>query len=315
MYNEEQKLLYLDTIQNKSGAINAKRMFNRFQLKEAEKHTDIAEWAADEIYNAIEHMYIFDYDTIKQYLSTLYDYRLFIKRASAKYTNNRVMVITPKLDASNIDLTFAIRNALIRTPQDLKKEISHAIEIDQGHYTAAALCFVWLGIDIEIMPLIRDTSVDFENRSIVDRECNIDIRDIDYSIIDILRLYWQTTEAIRWHNSACKAYPIYNGRFLHIFAGANSEKDTGPIKPSNLKKSLSRVVSKLEEDGHNPQKIDRLNVRMAGGLYRLYQLEKSGVDVLSSKSDDILLKTYNGPGKAYDIRALYRQYKFAFDLD
>lgn len=311
MYNEEQKLQYLETIESESSRKYASNTLQRFEQAEESVGLDIAEWDVGKIYSTIESMYIFDFGTMKQYLSILSGY---IKYVRSRGSNNRGDFI-PKLDISCIDISQNIRDIIIRSPFDLQNELRKAIDPSQGYYIVAAACFAWLGIDIRTMPLIKDTAVDFTLREIVDANCDIDIRGIDSAILGILREYWETEEAIRWHHAACRVYPLNNGKFLHLMVGENSKKDIGPVKVRSIQMEFTSICKAYEKNTGEQSPLSYSNLLRSGGLYRIYQLEKSGVDVFSGKSDDILAKTYAAPGKTFDIRSLYRQYKRAFDLD
>ena len=314
MYNEEQKLRFLDTVESESSRKAITSMFNRFEEYETKLHQDISEWRIDQIYSTIEDMYIFDFGTIKQYLSTLTLYkRHFVSTHNRNNEND--LIILPKLDASNVDITHNIRKVFVKDPNALKFEIEKTLDPSQGYYVCAAACFAWLGIDTKTMPLIKDSAVDFHNRSIVDKECNITIYNIPEEIIDILRQYWETDEAIRWHHAACRVYPIYNGKFLHVMSGVNSKKQSSPIKYTSIRNDFAKMAQMAKTSDNIPSKLEYPNILRSGGMYRLYQLEKEGVDVFSGKNDDLLQSTYSAPGKTFDIRSLYRQYKRAFDLD
>ena len=306
MYNEEQKLKYLRVVESDSSSAYISTMFNRFEKYETKCSKDIAYWDESSIYKTISAM-SFDYGTIKQYLSILSAYRAW---ACCKYSPQGYQ----KLNADNVDLSGAIQSCLIRSPAALKNELANVIELDQGYYIVAAACFAWLGIDMKTMPFLKDSSVNFIEKSIIDEACNIEIHHIDKEIIDILQEYWTTTEAIRMHKTKCKAYPLYNGMFLHLMVGANSKKKIKPINYDSIRKEFGDLASRAMSPEGEQSRLSCPNLLRAGGLYRLYQLEKSGVDIFSGKSDELLLKTYSAPGKTYDIRSLYRQYKKAFNL-
>ena len=313
MYNEEQKLRFLDTVESASSRKAITSMFNRFEEYEAALYKDIAEWRIDQIYSAIESMYIFDFGTIKQYLSTLTLYKRYVD--GIHNNSNISVVLSPKLDASNIDITHNIRKVLIKDPMALKEEVEKTRDPSQGYYICAAVCLAWLGIDSKTMPNIKDSSVDFQNRSIIDEECNVSIKNIPSSIMDILRQYWETDEAIRWHHAPCRVYPIYNGKFLHVMSGINSQKESAPIKYTSIRNEFANIAKEAKVCDDVPSRLEYPNVLRSGGLYRLHQLEHAGIDIFSGKNDNLLQATYAAPGKLFDIRSLYRQYKRAFDLD
>lgn len=303
MYNEEQKLRFLDTVESASSRKAITNAFNRFEEFEIDSGMDIAAWGDDKIYNAISTLCVIDYGTIKQYISFINAYREFLSLAPTF------------LDASRVDLTSAIRKTIIPSPVALKMELSKIRELDQGHYGVAAACFAWLGIDMETMPLIKDSAVNFERRTIFDQECDIEIDDIDTTIISLLKEYWETEEAIRWHNTACKVYAIHNGRFLHIFAGSNSKKQPRPISYDGIRQTFRTLAQDAKKDEKTPSIFTYSNLVKSGTLYNLYCLEQQGTDIANRKSGELMKKAYSTPGKDYDIRALYRQYKKAFDLD
>lgn len=310
MYNEEQKLRFLETIESASSRKAIMSMFNRFEKYEEKLFKDISKWSIDQIYNSIESMYIFDFGTIKQYLSTLTLYKRYV---DSQHNNKNSIVLSPKLDASNIDITQNIQEVVIKDPSMLKIEIENVRDPSQGHYICAAACFAWLGIDSKTMPNIKDSSIDFQNRSIVDEDCNIAIENIPSEIMGVLRQYWETDEAIRWHHAPCRVYPIYNGKFLHVMSGINSKKESTPIKYTNIRNEFANFAKEAKVCDDIPSRLEYPNILRSGGLYRLYQLEQTGVDIFSGENDDLLLQTYSAPGKTFDIRSLYRQYKRAFN--
>lgn len=314
MYNEEQKLKFLKTIESESSNKAIVHMFNRFEDLEVERQTDIADWQLNQIYNAIEELYIFDFGTMKQYLSTLTAYKRYVDNY-CRPINNRAKVLSPKLDISNIYIADKIKRIFIKDPFDLKRTIESVIDPSQGYYICAAVCFAWLGIPTKTMPLISDSSVNFYVRSIVDSECGINIQDIPFEIMDVLKKYWDADEAIRVHHAPCRVYPVYNGKFLHIMSGQNSKKQVKPINYTSIRNEFAQLANKIRPDDGTPSRLEYPNIMRSGGLYRVRQLEEKGVDVFVGASDDLLLQAYAAPGKTFDIRSLYRQYKLAFNLD
>lgn len=312
MYNEEQKLKYLETIESESSRKSAYNSLNKFSDIEHAKNRDISTWDSNEIYEAINNIHSLDFDTIKRYLACVSSYIAF-SRANTHDENYYADGF--KLDVSNVDLTHAIRENIIQSPDLLKKEISRVRELDQGHYIVAAACFAWLGIDIQTMPMINDTAVNFDKKSIVDTECNIEIYNIDDTLMYILKVYWETTEAIRWHKHACRVYPIYNGKFLHVFSGINSKKSASQIRYGSIRNEFMNLSNDSINNDGKPGKLEYKNIRRSGMLYKLFQLESNGVDITDRKSDELMKTIYSNPGKDYDIRSLYRQYKRAFNLE
>ena len=298
MYNEEQKRRFLEAIESDSSRNYAEIMFNRFAAFEEKYGKDIASWDSELVYKVMGKLYTFDFGLIKQYLSTLNMYR-----DSAD----------DRLDVSKIDLSQSIREVFIKDTFELQAEIRKLKDPKDGYYICAAICFAWLGIPAATMPFIKESSVDCKNHTIIDADCNVCITDIDENIIKVLSEYIETKESTRMHKSLCKVYPTYNGMFLRRMDGINSKKDVGPIKRASLLKEFQRISGDKKKE-NQPRKTDYTSILRSGGMFRLYQLEKSGVDVFSGKNDDLLLQTYGAPGKTFDIRSLYRQYKRAFNL-
>lgn len=300
MYNEEQKLKYLETIESASSRKSIGAMFNRFEKYEHKLDRDIAGWGPEQIYEMLADLHSFDFGTIKQYISSLSSYRDYIG------TN------TATLCAQDVDLTNAIKCSIIPNPQVLVHEIKKIRDPSQGYYICAAACFTWLGIDINIAPKIDAGSVNFVSKSIVDHYCGVCITDIDQNIIDVLKEYWGTKEAIRGNGMA---YPLNNGKFLRLMVGFNSAKIPAPIKVASIHTDFSNMKKEYTKKYNKTCPLGYSELQKGGGLYRLYQLEKMGVDISKSESDASLLSTYSAPGKTFDIRSLYRQYKRAFNLD
>lgn len=299
MYNEEQKLKFLETIESESSRKYIVGMFNRFEKHETASDKDFATWSADEIYSMICDLYILDFGTIKQYLSSLTNYRDYIGAN------------LEQLNAQDIDLTPAIQQALVPSTAVLKNEMNKILDPSQGNYMRAAICFAWLGIDAHVMPLIKSTSIDFEAHIIHDSECGLHIIDVDDNIIQALKEYSEVKEAIRGNG---RAYPLYNGRVIRLMAGANSSKVPEVIKVASIYTEFSTLKKKYEDKFHRQTPLEYANVLRSGGLSRLYQLEKDGIDIFDGKNDELLQSTYAAPGKLFDIRSLYRQYKRAFNL-
>lgn len=303
MYNEEQKRKFLEKIESSSSRNYAEGMFNRFEKIEQKLGVDIVDFQATEIYDAIDALFIIDYGTVKQYLSVISAYKRMI---TGKPSDD--------LNASDVDLSKAIRQICIPTPEDLKREISKVRDLKQGYYITAGACFAWLGITMPTMPLIKDVAVDFNKRCIVDENCNIAIYDIDETIMDIMQQYWEVEEAIRNHHAPCKVYALHNGRFLHLMVGSNSKKDIAPIKYKNLETEFVRLGGDAKVGKEIPSKLHFKNIQRSGGLNRLYKIEKNGIAV-EDMSEDEILQVYRAPGRYYDIKALYHQYKRAFNFE
>lgn len=300
MYNEEQKLKYLETIESESSRKYAITMFNRFEKCEQDVFGDIASWDEDQTYDAINLVHILDFSTIKQYLSYIEAYKEFTG-------GNNV-----SLNAQEINLTNAIRDVIIPNTEDLNIELRKTSNPMHGNYFCAAVCFAWLGVNIQVMPNIKSDAVLFSSNMIIDNECNIHMSDIDNLVINILEEYWNVAEAIRGNG---KAYPLNNGRFIRLMVGANSRKIPKPINVASIYTTFTTFKEKYEAMYNKPFKLFYGDVLKSGGLYRLYQAERQGVDWSTNSSDASLLSIYAAPGKTFDIRSLYRQYKRAFNLD
>lgn len=300
MYNEEQKYMFLNTLESESSKKSLRSMFNRFSKYEAAIECDIASWDPQDIYRMICELHIFDFGTIKQYLSSLTNYR------------NYVDINTEVLDVQDIDITEPIRHCLIPSPSVLIQKMDKILDPEQGNYMRAVICFAWLGIDVHVMPLLQNTAVDFKAHSIRESQYNIYISDIDDLIIKALEQYHDVREAIRGNG---KAYPLYNGRFLRLMVGANSAKVPDPIKVANIHSEFYALKGKYESKFKSPFPLEYANLLRSGGLYRIYHLEKTGVNIFTMQADELLLQTYSAPGKTFDIRSLYRQYKKAFNLE
>lgn len=181
-----------------------------------------------------------------------------------------------------------MRPTLVVHPEELLNKISQVYDADSGQPAMAALCFAWLGLDSKEAIALKKEQVDTTAGKIYDAMGNVLIGQMPDAIRDCLHIYGKTQSAIRVQNQTFTVYADDRGVFIKRMITANSSRGGKPITTTKIAAWIVELRDKYAElfGEEAAVPLNYTHVQRSGGLYRLHEMAKSGVDVRNTKNAD-----------------------------
>lgn len=292
MYNEAQKLAFIDTISHTSGRNACKSIFRNSEKFEAANGADIGFFSREQLVDFLNSVKLLSLTTSREYISYLGRYRAWCK-------NDDPFDITK----DDIDFEKSIRESFFKNPTDLIHEVKLGLSPDRDPYPAVGLYLAWVGLSADEAAKLTNSQIDLDAGVITNDSGSIIVDKIDEEILVLLR---------EFKDDAYKSLvPVQNtNRFIH--------KRASKISKINevTKDSLFRAIGEFKvyiEQLIPESRATYQNVLRSGRLYRLYQAELSGLDI-SPKNKKIINSILCSKGDIFDNLFQYRKYKEAFGL-
>lgn len=280
MFNAEIKEKYLETQPNSQKPVT-KNIFVATKDYENKYGKDVAEFSASELSDFLEGCGFAEPNTIRTRTTTLISY--------AEWYMSNIKSGSHKLrDYKITDFPYArlFEPLLIKTPDELINKIRQVYDLDSGQPVVAALCFAWIGVSSKEALNLRNEQVDVTTGTIFDQKGNISVRSMPDCIRDTLAIYSKTKTADRTQNRTFKVYADDIGLFIKRFSVLDSKQRGKPITQVQLSSAILEFNNQYNSLLGTKLSISYTNVQRSGSLYRLYQLDKQGIDVHSVKNAD-----------------------------
>ena len=310
MYNREIKERFLDQItaggRNRNTSV---KYLDAIGLYEEEIGRDFAEMSFDEAIEAIRNIKIGTYDSATSVQG-------FVRNYVKWCEGNRVFgCVNPELKKisakEDIDASRYLREMWFLDESDLINKMRTVRTFNDGYYEVVVLLFAWLGIGQDKILSIRPSDINLENRQLLLADGGV----INFSedIAYVISEYLNTTTSTRQHNGEpTVVYRDFYGPFISKFC-KRAELGNDPLTDSQIGSAISEMNQDFVSMG-NPGCFKYTNVANCGVARRIYELEQSGVDVLSSKNKELIFATARLDIDRYKIKWLFRNYKRAFNL-
>lgn len=306
MYNREIKERFLAEYEG-GRKVSSRPNFEAIGEYEMSRDMDLAEMQISDAIEALKCIHIKTYGTAFGVLSMV---RNYIKWCSENSVFNGVNTDLLTLTVDDIDASDELKAMLFASEYDLISAMRSVRPFDDGYYDVIVVLFGWLGIPQKQVTSIKINDVDFMNNTVCFDGLNIPFSE---DIKNILHLYSKTKTGTRTKSDGERT--VYRDDSYDTFVRKfSAPKQLGKkLTHSQIEDAVYLLNKAYVEQGNSP-KFTSGSVMCSGGLRRVYDLERNGVDVFSIKNKNQVTQAYRVKAKLYEILWLYKNYKKAFNL-
>ena len=313
MYNKEIKERFFRENEIKETYVaEESTFFEKIGVYESKISMDIAQMGRDSVVSAINSVEITEYSTAEHYMSILKNYTKWCLDNSV-FDNPAGGALS--LTIKDIDLAKILSKTLFRNDLEFVSAMRKVRTFDDGYPEPVYWAFAWLGVERKFVLSLKDSAVDLVNRVIYDEIGNVIVDGFSDVIYNVLDQYVRCNSSTRENGSSITE--VIKDRSVDTFIKKFCSKKSGKFGNEFTDNQITSYTAKLnrmyESLGYS-QKLTYTNIQESGGLYRVFQLEQSGVDVFSKKNANLVQKAFRIPKQYYKIIWKYKFYKEAFDL-
>lgn len=306
MYNPEVKERFLSEYEG-GRKVSASAHFESMSKYEELCGKDFAEMNESEAIEALKHIHIKTYGTAFGVLSFVRNYLKWCRENSAFDNLNNSLV---SLTVDDIDISDELKTMLFASEDELIGAMRSVRPFDDGYYDVIVVLLVWLGIPQKQITSVKINDVNLSDNVIVFDGMEIKFSD---SIRDILSLYAKTKTGTRVQADTVRT--VYRDDSYDTFVRKFSPpKQLGKKLTNSQIEDAVYLLNKAYVERGNDPKFTAGGIMHSGGLRRVYELEKQGMDVFSIKNKNAVIQAYRAKAKLYEILWLYKNYKKAFSL-
>lgn len=306
MYNQEIKERFLSEYEG-GRKVSASTNFESIGKYEELCGKDFAEMSECEAIEALKYVRIKTYGTAFGVLSFVRNYVKWCRENSVFDNLNSSLV---SLTVDDIDISDELKSMLFTSEDELIKAMRSVRPFDDGYYDVIVVLFGWLGIPQKQVTSIKIDHVNLSENFLVFEDTEIKFSD---SIRDILSLYAKTKTGTRVQADTVRI--VYRDDSYDTFVRKfSAPKQLGKKLTNSQVEDAVYLLNKAYVEQGNDPKFTSGSIMHSGGLRRVYDLEKQGIDVFSIKNKNAVLQAYRVKAKLYEILWLYKNYKKAFNL-
>lgn len=269
MWNQNVKQEYLDTISDRKRS-DARRFFEKAEALEQKLNTDIGDMDVQTLL-----------DTIAACNPQTYITALAIKRIVVDYIDWRNQL----MGMGKCNVAETLNPFEICAIDETVKHYKNFDEIYQcllsiyrptdGMTCFPIACLAWLGLSAEETAELTEADIDYKAKLIFvkDKKPSEFIECKEKRILEILRIYQNTTVGERTQNRTFYVDLIDVGRFLKPPRTKNSKKDSEPISAYRISRIIDREFNERYEKVHGkPAGFTYEGLRILGRINRLEEL-------------------------------------------
>lgn len=313
MYNQEIKERFLAECNQKSAYSTTRpKLFDNISVFEESLSKDLGEMSREEAVLAVNFLEPVEYGTATTALTTL---KVYARWCSEQDLFPGSSYALGSLTIDDIDATLALSKMLFRDDKDFVDTIRSTISLHDGYVAPVYLAFAWLGVDQKYALTVKDAAVDLRNRVVHDESGNIVVDGFSDAIHYVLESFVKCNLSTRENGSSTTE--VIKDRsvdqFIKRFHPRVSEEFGEPINETQIQSAVTRL-NRSHGEREQKSRFTYSNVQESGALYRVFQLEQSGVDVFAKKNIHLVQKAYKKPKPYHKIIWKYKFYKKAFDL-
>ena len=308
MYNQEIKEQFLAEYDG-NRVISARPNLELISEYEERLQKDLAEMSFDEVVESVSGLNIGTYKTAAGIQSFI---RSYVKWCDQFHKFKKVNLDLCSISADDIDCSKRIRELFFQSEDELIKELSSVRPFDEGYPETIATLLTWIGVKQSDIASIKISNVNLEKQWVYVPDRNLFVSFSD-KIADIFRIYEKTK--VGYRSSGGDSRPVFrddsHDRYVRKYLPKGKSSD--PFTSVQIK-HITHHLNTVYVERDNPPKFTGSNVLMSGALYRVWQLEQSGVDVFAMKNKKMVVNAFVAKANLYEILWLYRNYKKAFNL-
>lgn len=309
MYNEAVKERFLTEHGLGDGSHRfATNVFAEAERLETALSKDLAEMTVEEATGFME-SFAGEVGTAQQTLNIL---RRYVEWCRDSNVFESVSTGFTTLKPGDLDFSEKLKDTLFRDEIDMLQTIRSVRTFDEGFPEPPFLCLCWLGLKGKECLALKDEDVDLEARAV---SVNGEIIASGYSdaIAEVFGEYVACKSAERDHKTGARLVlkDYSTGLFLKKML-PRGHKDFGkPIGSSQMSANLSRLNTKLEDDG-KPPRLKPDAIWNSGCYRRLWELESAGIKVKGNHA--LVEQVFRHQKNYYNALRMYEAYKKAFGL-
>lgn len=282
VYNKEIKERYLETL----NATTARYVRGRFEYLgecfEEPLDRDILEVSKEDFCQRFNMEKRIDIDSVRVFIAAIRGYNDWAHRT------NQQLKFTDMIDSfdfrKDVDYTLGIKDCIQPSPEALIQHISKVYDLFEGFEVVPALIFAWLGFDINDAPRIKKEQVNFDARIIYNMDGSVYQYNIPECFWEVLRVYAKTFTATRFISGSFPVYADDLGFFIKRMLPKGSKKYGTPYTGRQITSNIGKFMELYERKYHEVSHCNYTAAARSGVLYRLYELESSGVDLYAKAS-------------------------------
>lgn len=308
MYNRDIKEQFLSEYDG-NRVIGARPNFELIGAYEEKFQKDLAEMSFDEAVETISNLNIGTYKTAAGVQSFIRSYVKWCDQFS-KFKNINLELCS--ISADDIDCSKRLYELVFRSEDELIKELGSVRPFDEGYPETIAVLLTWVGVKQNEIASVRASDVNLEKQWVYIRDRDLFAKFSD-KIADIFRVYEKTK--VGYRSAGGDSRPVFrddsHDRYVRKYLPKGKSGD--PFTSVQFKHLIHHLNS-IYADAGNPPKFTGSNILLSGALYRVWELEQSGVDVFSIKNKKAVANAFVAKANLYEILWLYKNYKKAFNL-
>lgn len=282
MFNQEIKEKYIAS-RTKPVQTQYRSVFTSSEEFEGRFGRDVAEFDALQFAELIESHAWVEPDSVRTVLGAYASYADWYCEETGRREHS-----LRSYNLSDFPYADKLRKTLTVDAGELRNRILQVYDADSGQAAIAALCFAWMGISKKDMVVLRKEQVDTSAGKIFDTTGGVIANSMPDPIKELLDIYAKTQSAVRVQNQTFTVYADDRGFFIKRMITANSNKAGKPISAVQITEWVGNLHDKYAElfGVEEALPMTCANIQRSGGLYRLHEMAKSGVDVRSPKNAD-----------------------------
>lgn len=309
MYNQEIKEKFINFIMSTGWSDSCISMFYVICESESAIDKDFAQMDVSEALEAMSHLSVSTYSSAYSRLSLA---RRYVEWCRDNRVFDNVNIQLLSIGINDIDSSSLINELTFRSEDDFIQSMRSVRPFDDGYYEVAALALAWIGLNQQQIMDLKTTDVDFENKTVFVKD--IGTIHISDAICEVLYIYNKTKVASRDHKNGARN--VYHddsfGTFMRKFVPAD-KLGVRQLEKQQVQGAVHKMNKAYQSKGNGP-KFTIPNVVMSGGLCRVWELEKSGVNVFQAKNKELVANAYRAKAKLHEVLWVYRNYKRAYNL-
>lgn len=311
MYNEEIKQRFF----KENPELTVKKssrgwLFDALAKSESECGKDIAQMNLEETKRAISSIGIEEISSMRGYISFL---RRYVKWCEDCHALSEISDGVMKVTIDDIDFTESLRRVLFKDENDLVNSIRLVRSLDEGHVDVPVLILGWIGLTRKEIAALRDRDVDLSDRVIYATDGSVLAAGLSDLVVDVLRRYRDCKKSER--ENGLRTIEVFKDlsvdSFLKRMAPRGSKRLGTEYSKLQIDAQLSKLAVRYEDLGY-PRRHTFTNVWRSGRFRKLWEIEQSGVDVISRENRPVVESVMRDRKNYYNAVKMYECYKKAF---
>lgn len=310
MYNQEIKERFLRKY-DPHGQSGSYAWFDAISVYEKTVDRDLAQMSLKEVIEALGRVNIGTYNTANSLKNFVRKYVLWCHETMAF---DNVNLDTKSIKTADIDASRYLQNLWFSNEDDLLSKMKTVRDFDNGYYEVVVMIFAWIGIPQEKVLAIRKEDVDIQSRKITIPDTG-EIFEFSDKFAEVISEYANTNIATRKYRGDPPFVYKYDktGLFVCRFCFPGEEEDA-ELTDSKIVTAISKMNQAYEALSDHEGVFTYTNAQKCGAMNRVWQLERSGVDVFKMSNKGQLKSAFRLNSERREILWLYKNYKQAFSL-